>query len=158
MGRSSGWSIPLTLAVCVSVAPAPVVASPVYSASPSSTQAPKNHTDRLLLGTVEFVSIQPGSLHLMARIDSGAKTSSLHAENVTMFKRDGRTWLRFATVTGRDAEQRLLELPCERWAKIQGENGLYESRPVVLRICGSAAVVCVSRRRSPIGGMMNTPC
>jgi hypothetical protein len=86
---------------------------------------------KMVVGEVEFVDIQPGNLHLEARIDSGAKTSSLSAVDIVPFERDGRRWVRFKTANG-NGKPVQLELPWERHVRIKGEGNDYERRPVVL--------------------------
>ena len=41
------------------------------------------------------------ALEYPARIDSGATTTSMHAESIKSFERDGQRWVRFVTATGR---------------------------------------------------------
>ncbi len=50
---------------------------------------------RSLLGWIEWVVLEPQKLRLKARLDTGAKTSSLHAVDVAEFERDGAKWVRF---------------------------------------------------------------
>lgn len=50
---------------------------------------------RSLLGWVEWVVLEPQKLRVKARLDTGAKTSSLHAVDVMEFRRGGRKWVRF---------------------------------------------------------------
>lgn len=116
----------------VESAPRPGTETATPSSQTSSSQKVVELGDKLLLGSVEFVDIQPGGLHLEARIDSGAKTSSLHAQQIVRFERDGRRWVRFRTFTGRGAQTIQLELPWVRRARIKGEGEAYEARPVVL--------------------------
>ncbi|MEN8720357.1 MAG: RimK/LysX family protein, partial [Oceanococcaceae bacterium] len=40
-------------------------------------------------GWVEKVRLLPGEIPLKAKLDTGAKTSSLHAEDISLFERDG---------------------------------------------------------------------
>jgi hypothetical protein len=51
--------------------------------------------DMLLVGETEYVWIDPPGFQLNARVDTGAESSSLHAESVTEFERDGDNWVRF---------------------------------------------------------------
>ncbi|WP_165857321.1 ATP-dependent zinc protease [Marinobacter sp. JSM 1782161] len=52
-------------------------------------------TDYETLGFVEWVVLQDSGVRLKARLDTGAKTSSLHAVNVEPFERDGEDWVSF---------------------------------------------------------------
>ena len=53
--------------------------------------------DKLLIGSEEWCALPDlGIPAITARIDSGARTSSLHAFNVKPFSRHGEQWVRFA--------------------------------------------------------------
>ncbi|HMM57752.1 MAG: ATP-dependent zinc protease [Xanthomonadales bacterium PRO7] len=56
----------------------------------------------LLIGWREWVSLpQLGLTAIKAKIDTGARSSSLHVTALEAFERDGRTWLRFAVAPRR---------------------------------------------------------
>jgi len=57
------------------------------------------------LGYVEWVVMQDTSLRLKARLDTGAKTSSLHAVNVEPFEKDGSEWVSFQIPLGDHEDQ-----------------------------------------------------
>ena len=58
--------------------------------------APKNESAAPeTLGFVEWVVMNDTGLRLKARLDTGAKTSSLHAVNVEEFKKDDQKWVKF---------------------------------------------------------------
>lgn len=51
---------------------------------------------REVVGSTEWCSFPTlGLPHVLARVDSGAKTSSIHAFNITRFERDGQAWVSF---------------------------------------------------------------
>ena len=87
------------------------------------------------LGFVEWVVMQDTSLRLKARLDTGAKTSSLHAVNVEPFEKDGQEWVSFQIPLGDhqdqptegelDHEDVILELerPVERTVLIKRKGG-----------------------------------
>ena len=55
-----------------------------------------------LIGWREWLALpQLGLDALKAKIDTGARSSSLHVDSIGEFERDGRTWLRFAVATRR---------------------------------------------------------
>jgi outer membrane murein-binding lipoprotein Lpp len=78
----------------------PVHEEPACNVTPTSQQpSAKGRADRLrgkvVVGELEqFYLAEPGVVHV-ARIDSGAETSSLDARNITRFERDGSNWVRF---------------------------------------------------------------
>ncbi len=51
--------------------------------------------DKLVVGELERIWIDPPQAVLEARIDTGASSSSLHSENLVEFERDGDDWVRF---------------------------------------------------------------
>ncbi|OUS09538.1 hypothetical protein A9Q90_03020 [Gammaproteobacteria bacterium 54_18_T64] len=51
--------------------------------------------DKLVIGEVESVNIKPPGQSFMARIDTGAAGTSIHANDIAAFERDGREWVRF---------------------------------------------------------------
>lgn len=50
---------------------------------------------KIIIGAVEKVRLLPPSVVLKARIDTGAKTTSIDAQNIIPFERDGKEWVRF---------------------------------------------------------------
>jgi hypothetical protein len=57
------------------------------------------------LGFVEWVVMKDTGLRLKARLDTGAKTSSLHAVNVEEFERNDQEWVRFQIPLGDHEDQ-----------------------------------------------------
>ena len=51
--------------------------------------------EKHIAGWIERVSIYPGNIKIKAKLDTGAKISSLNAKNLEQFKRNGDTWVRF---------------------------------------------------------------
>ena len=56
--------------------------------------------DKLLVGELEHVWVDPPGMTIVSRIDTGAQSSSLTAENLVEFERDGDDWVRFDVVVG----------------------------------------------------------
>lgn len=89
-----------------------------------------------LLGRSEWIGLPNVGTYLQARVDSGADTSSLSANDITSFERDGEDWVRFKL--GLDDEDSVvesvrdswLEAPVERRVRITQASG-EESRPVI---------------------------
>jgi ribosomal protein S6--L-glutamate ligase len=53
---------------------------------------------RIMIGRREWIALpELGVSPVNAKVDTGALTSSLHAEGVSPFERDGQTWVSFAT-------------------------------------------------------------
>lgn len=51
---------------------------------------------KLIIGSLENCTLpEMGIEQLQVRVDTGAKTSSMHVDNLEKFTRSGKTWLRF---------------------------------------------------------------
>jgi hypothetical protein len=57
------------------------------------------------LGYVEWVVLEHTGLRLKARLDTGAKTSSLHAKDIEPFEKNGERWVRFSVPLGDHKDQ-----------------------------------------------------
>ena len=52
--------------------------------------------EKTIVGTLEICALpELGVNDLQVRIDTGAKTSSLHVDNLSLFKKQGKPWVRF---------------------------------------------------------------
>jgi len=88
-----------------------------------------------IAGWLERARLSPGEIILEAKLDSGARTSSLHAANLKQFKRDGKDWVAF-DVTGNDGRTVHIERTLVRIAQVKSALGTDEGRPSVrLGIC-----------------------
>ena len=86
--------------------------------------------DKMVLGELERVWIEPPGANLIARVDTGAHSSSVHAENLVEFERDGDDWVRFDLVL--DDEITTLERQVERYVRVyQQADKSGTRRPVV---------------------------
>ncbi|UTA46472.1 ATP-dependent zinc protease [Simiduia sp. 21SJ11W-1] len=94
------------------------------------TRAPK-----MVVGWLESVQLLPADMRIKAKLDTGAKTSSLHAKNIEYFKKDGKTWVRFDfTDTNLDTKKKethRLEGPLTREVVIKRHGAKNITRPVV---------------------------
>jgi hypothetical protein len=91
--------------------------------------------DKSHIGWVENVKIYPGGREFKAKIDTGARNSSLHATNIVEFEREGNTWVRFEIIDKKQ-EHSTIELPLVREATIKRHFGRKQQRHVVvLGIC-----------------------
>ncbi|MFT4623971.1 MAG: putative deacylase [Myxococcota bacterium] len=68
-----------------------------------------------------------------AKVDTGARSSSLHAFDLEPFERDGEQWLRFAVhPSGKDAdEHRWVEAKLLETRAVKSSTGVSEDRPVI---------------------------
>lgn len=70
---------------------------------------------------------------IKAKVDTGARTSSLHAFELEEFERDGRPWVRFEIHPLQDGAQSAIgvELPMVDRRAVRNSGGRQELRPVV---------------------------
>ena len=82
-------------------------------------------------GWVENAVLYPHKIMLHAKLDTGARTSSIDARDPEYITRDGEDWVRMS-ITNRDIETVIIEAPIVRHAKIKRHFGGSQSRPVIL--------------------------
>ena len=88
--------------------------------------------DKLVIGAIEKVNIAPPEQEFMARIDTGAAGTSIHASNITAFERDGRDWVRFQIDHPSIETAFVIERPLARTVRIkQAGSEIVERRLVV---------------------------
>jgi hypothetical protein len=84
-------------------------------------------------GWLESILLQPGNIKMRAKLDTGAKTSSLHAIQIKRFERNGEKWVSFRTGTD---EMIQIDLPLIRDVKIKDHKLKADVRPVVeMNVC-----------------------
>jgi hypothetical protein len=100
--------------------------------SASSAKADESVREKQILGWIEHAVISSERIQVKAKLDTGAKTTSLHAVNIKRFKRDGKRMVRF-TVEDPDSDRRFeMERPLVRSVRIKESVGDEPSRrPVV---------------------------
>lgn len=87
-----------------------------------------------VLGWREWLALPDfGVRAIKAKLDTGARSSSLHVEAIEEFERDGRVWLRFAldakTRSGRKA--RWFEAPLADRRRVTDSGGTSALRPFI---------------------------
>lgn len=92
-------------------------------------------TGKVIAGWLENVQLAVATDHpVKAKLDSGAKTSSINARNIEPFTRDGADWVRFELVLeGADDSIRTIamEQPVARFVRIKRHGGQPHRRAVV---------------------------
>lgn len=83
-----------------------------------------------VIGKIENVRLIPPNIVLKARIDTGAKTTSIDAREITPFERDGKPWVRFV-VMGGDHKPHLIEKKVLRTVLIKRHDAKSQIRYVV---------------------------
>lgn len=90
---------------------------------------PKEPDSKLITaGWLEKIYLQPWNIRMRAKLDTGAKTSSLHAINIKQFKRGDVLWVRFRTGA---SKLFTIEAPLIREVKIKDHKLKAAVRPVV---------------------------
>lgn len=72
-----------------------------------------------VIGAVEPVYLPPMKSPFMARIDTGATTSSLDVQDIKKFERDGNQWVSFTVINRETNETYTFEKPISRKVKIK---------------------------------------
>lgn len=86
----------------------------------------------LIVGWRERVDLPLlGLSNLKAKIDTGARTSALHATDITRFERDGLPWVHFHTRFDDDASDTDVECPVHDMRDIRNTSGVPETRIVI---------------------------
>lgn len=86
-----------------------------------------------IFGWREHILIQGVQEKLKAKLDTGALTSSIHAEEKELFERDGKKWMRFIVTdpTLTKPVRTRIEAPLVRIARIKEPGAESEAREVV---------------------------
>jgi hypothetical protein len=82
-----------------------------------------------IIGAIENVRLVPPNVILKARIDTGAKTSSIDARDITPFERDGKQWVRFTCMAGE--KEHIIERKVVRTVLIKRHGEESQDRYVV---------------------------
>ena len=98
--------------------------------------APAPQGDKYVIGRVENVYLpvdgnSDATIKIKSRIDTGAGLTSMHANELVMFERDGKDWVRFALIDGNEEEPTYFERPVVRYVEIKQLSGDSQKRPVV---------------------------
>ncbi|PFG54516.1 hypothetical protein ATG98_3776 [Marinobacter sp. LV10R520-4] len=120
---------------------AALMCSPLVSAQDKDDESGKRPAETL--GFVEWVVMQDTGVRLKARLDTGAKTSSLHAVNVEEFDKGDERWVSFQLPLGDHEDQPSegkishdevvleFEMPVERTVLIKRKGAPSQRRYVV---------------------------
>jgi hypothetical protein len=84
---------------------------------------------KMILGETEWIYIEEANGNFMTRVDTGATTSSISAEDIEVFEREGHRWVKF-TIPVDGGDKVHVEAPFVKYIRIRQANGL-EDRPIV---------------------------
>lgn len=95
----------------------------------------KPTTPKQLIGWREWVALPDiGVAGVKAKIDTGARSSCLHAFDIEEFQRDDRTFVRFTVhpIQDNQVETVVAEAEVLEYRTIRSSNGHSDTRPVIL--------------------------
>lgn len=96
----------------------------------SAKSQPEVKMQQNVIGEVEPIYLLPLKSSFASRIDTGASISSLDAENIKRFERDGKKWVSFVVRNRETGEKYTYEKPVLRNVVIK-RIGKEERRPLV---------------------------
>lgn len=123
--------------------------SPPESALPSAPAArPRKARARIELGWAELVDAKDlGLIGVRAKIDTGARTSALHATDIESYIEDDQARVRFRSETGPEAEHIWCSAPLVEQRCVTSSNGVEEMRYIIdvrIRLAGISVPVQLS--------------
>jgi hypothetical protein len=93
---------------------------------------PPTQPEREVIGWREHIGLPDlGISNMAAKIDTGARTSALHAEDQELFERNGERWVRFNVPKLKNQKTRLIETPLKAEREIKNTSGIPENRLVI---------------------------
>jgi hypothetical protein len=84
-----------------------------------------------IVGAVEWAKVEPGDVRMQARIDTGAATTSIHAEDIQLVEKDGKRWVHFNLVDPATKESVAVEQRLRRTLVARQASGEEQRRYVV---------------------------
>ena len=148
--RLPGFLPVVLLAACTTVDPEPLICDPVPEVvcptCPEVKECPAvaameppgpvpiqtaGELELPVIGAVEWASVEPGDISMEARIDTGAESTSIHAENIQLLERDGKRSVRFTILDPATDEAVEMEKRFRRRVLLKQQAGEMERRYVV---------------------------
>ena len=107
------------------------IPAPAPAATPANKSRTAGRMNLPVVGAIEWATIEPGNIRVEARLDTGADTTVLHAENIQLTEKDGKRWVDFSVQDAASKETVQVEQRLRRKVKVkQGDSGK-QSRYVV---------------------------
>ncbi len=93
---------------------------------------PKTQKEPTIIGWMEYIDLPDiALLKMKAKIDTGARTSALHATDIEMFQKQDKSWVKFNTWMERGGTAISLEAPVHDIREIKNTGGVSEKRIVI---------------------------
>lgn len=101
------------------------------------------------VGYIETIELPELGIQCDAKVDTGACTSSLHAEQIELIERDGAPWVRFHVLFDNDVARidQVCESPLIDQRRIASSNGSRSQRYIirsVLKVGGQERTIEIS--------------
>jgi ribosomal protein S6--L-glutamate ligase len=90
--------------------------------------------EKIIIGSREYCSLPDlGIVLIKAKVDSGAKTSALHADNLIKFPRENENWIKFSLYPLKSRPDLIVNCEAKLIEKriIKSSNGTKEERFVI---------------------------
>ncbi len=131
MTSRQGWREWLALWATLLMLGLPLPASADRS---KGTHTKSGDESKQIVGWVERIRILPEQTLALAKLDTGATTSSIYAEEIERFERNGEDWVRYTLVL-KESKKRTHRVPREspvvRSVHIKDHDYQPDARPVV---------------------------
>ncbi|MDP5070420.1 MAG: RimK/LysX family protein [Congregibacter sp.] len=119
---------------CPEQTPAPIPEMKCPAVPKLSCPAQNSETRYQVIGATEWALVEPGDIILEARIDTGAETSSIHAENIQLVEKDSKRWVRFTVMDSLEGREVELERRLHRRVLIKQTGSDELERRYVVRM------------------------
>lgn len=86
--------------------------------------------EKLIVGRVEWIEIEDPRVRFKARVDTGAQTNSIHAEDIIEKQIQGEAYVEFTTRDHKGDKHKLME-KVVRKSKVKGTSGIAGYRYVI---------------------------
>lgn len=83
------------------------------------------------IGQYEYVTVLPQDLDFKAKVDTGAKNSSMHATNIEIYTEGSKRFVRFETKDS-SGKSATINLPVHRTVKIKRHGASSQRRAIVI--------------------------
>lgn len=86
---------------------------------------------KVVVGRVEWVTVKSNGMKVKARVDTGAQTSSMHAENIVEKEIDGKKYVQFESTDDVENKKHVFLKEIVKSQRVRSSNGSVSRRFVV---------------------------